>query len=169
LPTKRIAVLIVRARSNRIQDLLPVIPESLAALASIHPRQVARVGSLPSRLKTPRRFEPITQMESIRGNIACIEVLCCQCESELAVAGRFELRCQCPGIGDMIQLTRTPQRTVLSDDSETGCPQPDLAAKAIEASLRGQREPLTDQLNQRTVRLALQSGAAFRRRAVRVL
>jgi predicted nuclease of predicted toxin-antitoxin system len=49
LTTKRIAVLIVRARSNRIQDLLPVIPESLAALASIQPRQVVRVGPLPSR------------------------------------------------------------------------------------------------------------------------
>ena len=49
LTTKRIAVLIVRARSNRIQDLLPVIPESLAALSSIQHRQVVRVGPLPSR------------------------------------------------------------------------------------------------------------------------
>jgi predicted nuclease of predicted toxin-antitoxin system len=49
LRTKRIAMLIVRARSNRIQDLLPVIPECLAALASIGPRQVVRIGSLPSR------------------------------------------------------------------------------------------------------------------------
>jgi Domain of unknown function (DUF5615) len=49
LTTKRIAVLIVRARSNRIQDLLPILPECLAALASIQPRQVVRVGSLPSR------------------------------------------------------------------------------------------------------------------------
>ena len=46
LGTKRIAVLIVRARSNRIQDLLPVVPECLAALATIQPRQVVRV-SLP--------------------------------------------------------------------------------------------------------------------------
>jgi predicted nuclease of predicted toxin-antitoxin system len=46
LQTKRIAVLIVRARSNRIQDLLPVVPACLAALASIRPRQVVRVGSL---------------------------------------------------------------------------------------------------------------------------
>ena len=49
LDTKRIAVLIVRARSNRIQDLLPVIPECLAALESIKPRQVVRVGSLSPR------------------------------------------------------------------------------------------------------------------------
>jgi hypothetical protein len=49
LDTKRIAVLIVRARSNRIQDLLPIVPECLAALATIEPRQVVRVGSLPSR------------------------------------------------------------------------------------------------------------------------
>lgn len=49
LTTNRIALLIVRARSNRIQDLLPVIPECLAALASIQPRQIVRAGSLPPR------------------------------------------------------------------------------------------------------------------------
>ena len=46
LDTKRIAVIIVRVRSNRIQDLLPVMPECLAALESIQPQQVVRVGSL---------------------------------------------------------------------------------------------------------------------------
>ena len=45
LDTHKIAVPIVRARSNRIEDLLPVIPECLAALESIEPRQVLRVGS----------------------------------------------------------------------------------------------------------------------------
>ena len=45
----RIAVLIVRARSNRMQDLLPVIPQCLAALESIQPRQVVRIGAFPSR------------------------------------------------------------------------------------------------------------------------
>src|ERR1700733_2176270 len=49
LTTKRVAVLIVRARSNRIQDLPPIIPDCLAALASIKPRQVVWAGSLPSR------------------------------------------------------------------------------------------------------------------------
>ena len=49
LDTRRIAVLIVRARSNRSQDLLPVVPECLAALATIQPRQVVRVGSSPAR------------------------------------------------------------------------------------------------------------------------
>jgi len=49
LTTKRIAVLIVRASSNRIQDLLPILPECLAALGNIQPRQVVRVGSLPPR------------------------------------------------------------------------------------------------------------------------
>ena len=49
LDTKRIAVLIVRAPSNRIQDLLRVIPDCLAALESIQPRQVVRVGSSPPR------------------------------------------------------------------------------------------------------------------------
>ena len=47
--TKRIADLIVRARSNRIQYPLPVVPECLAALATIQPREVVCVGSLPSR------------------------------------------------------------------------------------------------------------------------
>ena len=49
LQAGRIAVLIVRARSNRIQDLLPVIPECLNALESIKPRQVVRVGTLHLR------------------------------------------------------------------------------------------------------------------------
>ena len=49
LESGRIAVPVVRARSNRIQDLHPVIPECLAALESIEPRQVVRVGALPSR------------------------------------------------------------------------------------------------------------------------
>lgn len=42
----RIAVLIVRARSNRIQDLLPFIAEYLAALERIRPGQVMRVGRI---------------------------------------------------------------------------------------------------------------------------
>lgn len=49
LDTKRIALLIVRARSNRIQDLFPVVPECLATLVSIQPRQVVRIGTLSSR------------------------------------------------------------------------------------------------------------------------
>ena len=49
LSSGRIALLIVRARSNRIQDLLPLIPECLAALDSIQPRQVVPVGTLSSR------------------------------------------------------------------------------------------------------------------------
>ena len=49
LMTVRIALLIIRARSNRIQDLLAVIPECLATLERLQPRQVARVGDFPSR------------------------------------------------------------------------------------------------------------------------
>jgi hypothetical protein len=41
LTTNRIALLIVRARSNRIQDLLPVIPECLAALAAFSPGRLS--------------------------------------------------------------------------------------------------------------------------------
>lgn len=47
LDTVRIAVLILRAHSNRIQDLLPLLPECLATLVSIQPRQVVRLGALP--------------------------------------------------------------------------------------------------------------------------
>lgn len=49
LQSGRIAVLIIRARSNRVQDLLPHVPECLAALARIRPRRVMRVGALESR------------------------------------------------------------------------------------------------------------------------
>src|SRR5437016_9575845 len=37
LKSARIAIVIVRARSNRIQDLLPVIPDCLAALQCVQP------------------------------------------------------------------------------------------------------------------------------------
>ncbi len=49
LKSGRIAILIVRAPSNRIQDLLPVIPDCLAALQSIEPGQVVRIGNTPTR------------------------------------------------------------------------------------------------------------------------
>ena len=49
LNTKRIAVLIVGARSNRIEDLLPAIPECLAAIEGIQPAHVFRVGGIASR------------------------------------------------------------------------------------------------------------------------
>lgn len=48
LNSRRIAILIVRAPSNRIQDLLPVIPECLIALQSIEPGRVVRVGNPPT-------------------------------------------------------------------------------------------------------------------------
>ena len=49
LKSGRIAILIVHARSNRVQDLLPVIPDCLAALRSIEPGRTVRVGSPPTR------------------------------------------------------------------------------------------------------------------------
>lgn len=49
LQSGRIAILIVRARSNRIQDLLPVIPDCLATLECIRPGQVVGVGNIPTR------------------------------------------------------------------------------------------------------------------------
>ena len=41
---RRIAVLIVRARSNRIQDLLPIVPDILATLEQILPGEVIAAG-----------------------------------------------------------------------------------------------------------------------------
>lgn len=49
LKSGRIAILIVRAPSNRIQDLLPVVPDCLVALRSIKPGHVVRVGDPPTR------------------------------------------------------------------------------------------------------------------------
>jgi len=65
LQSGRIAVLIIRARSNRIPDLLPVIPECLAALESIRPRQVVRVGALP-----PRRADRVTVPDPTSPSVA---------------------------------------------------------------------------------------------------
>ncbi|MBA3974488.1 MAG: hypothetical protein C0504_09760 [Candidatus Solibacter sp.] len=49
LNSGRIAVLVIRAWSNRIQDLVPVAPECLSALDRIRPRQAIRVGALLDR------------------------------------------------------------------------------------------------------------------------
>jgi len=46
---QNLALLIVRVRSNRIQDLLPIIPECLSALDKVQLRQVVRIGSISSR------------------------------------------------------------------------------------------------------------------------
>jgi hypothetical protein len=43
MSSRGIAILIVRARSNRIQDLLPAIPDCLAFLERIQPGEVIRV------------------------------------------------------------------------------------------------------------------------------
>ncbi len=57
LGSVRIAVLILRARSNRIQDLLPVIPDCLDALKSIRPGQVvASAISIPAEGRRTRLF-----------------------------------------------------------------------------------------------------------------
>jgi len=44
LAGRKIAVLVLRARSSRIQDLIPVVPACLAALHSIKSGSVVRVG-----------------------------------------------------------------------------------------------------------------------------
>jgi hypothetical protein len=49
LDSVRVAVLIIHACSNRLADLLPLLPACLAALETIQPRQVVCVGSASSR------------------------------------------------------------------------------------------------------------------------
>lgn len=44
LASRKIAVVIVRARSNRLIDLVPLVPECLEAFASILPRQLVLIG-----------------------------------------------------------------------------------------------------------------------------
>ena len=44
LANRKIALLVLDARSNQIEDLAPVIPSALAALRGIQPGQVVRVG-----------------------------------------------------------------------------------------------------------------------------
>ena len=49
LDSLRVAVLIIHARSNRIVDLLPLLPECLAALGTIRSGHVVRIGIVPPR------------------------------------------------------------------------------------------------------------------------
>ncbi|MBL8231362.1 MAG: DUF5615 family PIN-like protein [Bryobacterales bacterium] len=49
LDSVRLAVLVIHAYSNRLADLLPLVPDCLEALAVIQPRQVVRVGLATSR------------------------------------------------------------------------------------------------------------------------
>jgi hypothetical protein len=44
--SRRIAILVVRARSSRIQDLLPRIPDCLVALERIRPGEVVRIAGI---------------------------------------------------------------------------------------------------------------------------
>ena len=45
LANRKMAVLVLAARSNQIEDLEPIIPAALAALRSIHPGRAIRVGA----------------------------------------------------------------------------------------------------------------------------
>jgi hypothetical protein len=44
LRPRRIAVLLIRTKSNRLADLLPLVPEILKALPSLQPGQLAKAG-----------------------------------------------------------------------------------------------------------------------------
>jgi hypothetical protein len=45
LSGRKIAAIIIRAKSNRLKDLLPLVPRCLALLSSIHPGQVVTIES----------------------------------------------------------------------------------------------------------------------------
>ena len=44
LARAEIGIIIVRAISNRIEDLLPLVPKILGAISKIQPRQVTHIG-----------------------------------------------------------------------------------------------------------------------------
>jgi|SRR5208337_3538482 len=44
LANRKIGLLVLRARSNQIEDLAPIIPAALAALRDIEPGRIIRVG-----------------------------------------------------------------------------------------------------------------------------
>ncbi len=43
LTARKIAIIIFRARSNRLKDLLPLVPACLARIESIEPGQIVRI------------------------------------------------------------------------------------------------------------------------------
>ncbi len=49
LQGRKIALLIVKARSNKLGDLLPHVPACLEALQSLQPGEVVRVGAQPDK------------------------------------------------------------------------------------------------------------------------
>jgi hypothetical protein len=44
IPKFKIAVLVIRSRSNRLEDLMPLVPQILAALPKCKPGQIKTVG-----------------------------------------------------------------------------------------------------------------------------
>lgn len=45
LSKRRLGVIVLRALSNALEDLLPLVPATLAAIESVQPGQVVRVGA----------------------------------------------------------------------------------------------------------------------------
>jgi hypothetical protein len=45
IATLRFGIVLVRARSNRMQDLRPLVPSILSALGAVNPGRIRRVGS----------------------------------------------------------------------------------------------------------------------------
>jgi hypothetical protein len=43
LTARKIAIIIFRTKSNRLKDLLPLVPACLARIESIHPGQIVRI------------------------------------------------------------------------------------------------------------------------------
>jgi hypothetical protein len=44
IPTVQLGVIVVRARTNRIEDLLPLVPRLLAELPNVKPGTITHVG-----------------------------------------------------------------------------------------------------------------------------
>jgi len=46
---RKLAVVVLRAKSNRIQDLRPIVPACAEALLSVLPGQIVEVGPMPTK------------------------------------------------------------------------------------------------------------------------
>jgi len=57
ISTLPFGIVLVRARSNRMEDLRPLVPSILSALAAVNPGRIRRVGS--RTIGTEARFSPI--------------------------------------------------------------------------------------------------------------
>ncbi len=55
LSRRRLGIIVLRAASNALEDLLPLIPAALTAIETVQSGQVVRVEAYPIRIETTRQ------------------------------------------------------------------------------------------------------------------